>query len=63
MIAVDLSKQKALDVDPIANIAVFFIIINYRGKRSRFTFFTRNCKSILISLFALILNDPNTLNV
>ena len=68
MIAIDLSKQQALDADPraiqqinfIANLdrarnsTMFFII--EKAKETRLDFFTRNCKSFLntISLSDLI---------
>ena len=62
MIAIDLSKQKALDADPKAiqqinfyrksnpevntNTTMFFIIEEER--RNNFRFFTRNCESIVM---------------
>ena len=53
MIAIDLSKQQALDADPKA-----IQQINFTGNLENnavifFRFFIRNCKSILILLFAL----------
>ena len=62
MIAIDLSKQQALDADPEAiqqinftgNLAlqatIFLIIVQ---AKKTFKFFTRNCKCILILSFAL----------
>ena len=61
MIAIDLSKQQALDADPKA-----IQQINFAGnlpkqakfllpwERSSFRFFTSNCKLLLILFFALI---------
>ena len=61
MIAIDLSKQQALDADPKviqqinftgnlardphASTTIFFII--EEGKKKHFRFFTRNCESIV----------------
>ena len=49
MIAIDLSKQQALDADPRATqqinfTAIFFII--EEAKETFFGLFTKNCKSI-----------------
>ena len=63
MIAIDLSKQQALDEDPKAmqqinftvnlenNAVISFIIAE---QKNCFIFFTRNCNSIIILLIPLI---------
>ena len=63
MIAIDLSKQQALDEDPKAmqqinftvnlenNAVISFIIVE---QKNCFIFFTRNCSSIIILLIPLI---------
>ena len=63
MIAIDLSKQQALDEDPKAmqqinftvnlenNAVISFIIVE---QKNCFIFFTRNCNSIIILLIPLI---------
>ena len=63
MIAIDLSKQQALDEDPKAmqqinftvnlenNAIISFIIVE---QKNCFIFFTRNCNSIIILLIPLI---------
>ena len=62
MIAIDLSKQQALDEDPKAmqqinftvnlenNAIISFIIVE---QKNCFIFFTRNCNSIIILLIPL----------
>ena len=62
MIAIDLSKQQALDEDPKAmqqinftvnlenNAVISFIIVE---QKNCFIFFTRNCNSIIILLIPL----------
>ena len=70
IIAIDLSKQQALDADPktihqitfteniagnpIANTTTFFNI--EEAKETAFLFFIKNCESILIFFFALMEN-------
>ena len=66
MIAIDLSKQQALYVDPKAIQQVNFtgnldrgagaimFLITEKAKENRLRFFRRNCKIILILIFALI---------
>ena len=60
MIAIDLSKQQALDANPTTNYFYRKSRLRSRcnnvfhywiSKRNRFKFFPRNCKSILILFF------------
>ena len=56
MIAIDFSKQQALDVDPRAIQQINFTANldragNTRSKRDLTRFFTRNCKSIVNMLY------------
>ena len=70
MIAIDLSKQQALDADPkaiqkinftgnlarnlVANTTMFFII--EEAKRKHFRFFTRNSESMVILFYFKIIS-------
>ena len=70
MIAIDVSKQQAVDADPkakeqinftgnlaqdpIANTKMFSIIKEAKKKKKHFRFLTRNYESILILFFVLI---------
>ena len=47
MIAVDFSKQQAVDADPRANQQIKNLLNSGRIKRNYSRLFTKNCKSIV----------------
>ena len=65
MIAIDLSKQEALDADPKKNTVYFtgyldqaaHVCHNWRSKRNYFELFRRNCESNLVLFSFHIYND------